>query len=92
MTPAQIERIALIAEEAAEVVHMCMKILRHGPDSYHPDDQAQIPNTHLLSRELGEMQWAIRQSVKAGDILVKEIEVGDALAAANKPRYLHYQD
>ncbi len=38
LTPAEAERLAMLAEEAAEVIQIVGKILRHGYASYHPDD------------------------------------------------------
>lgn len=39
LTPAEAERLAMLSEECGEVIQIIGKILRHGYDSYHPDDQ-----------------------------------------------------
>ena len=49
-----IKYISLVAEEAAEVIHMCMKIQRWGLDSYHPDDPNKTPNWVRLASEVGD--------------------------------------
>jgi hypothetical protein len=92
MLLAKLERITLLAEEASEVVQICMKIIRHGPDSYNPDDPAQIPNRILLGRELGDMEYAIRLMVKAKEIDPQDVADGRVLAESRKPQYLHYQE
>ena len=38
LTPAEDERLAMLAEECAEVIQIVSKIQRHGYDSWHPDD------------------------------------------------------
>jgi len=62
LTPAQAERLEMLAEEAAEVVQMCTKILRHGYSSYHPDDPKRTRNGVLLEKELDELD-AIRRAM-----------------------------
>lgn len=59
LTSAQRELIELLAEEAAEVVHIAMKMLRHGPASFHPLDPARTSNHVLLTREIGDVLASI---------------------------------
>lgn len=63
LTRAQAERLEMLAEEAAEISQMCMKILRHGYSSYHPSEESKPAhkretNRKALSREMLEF-WAI---------------------------------
>jgi phosphoribosyl-ATP pyrophosphohydrolase len=91
MTPAQIERLGLLAEEAAEVIQAVGKILRHGFSSYNPDDPEQRTNDVTLAMELGDMEYAINLLVTANDISVENVARGRELANRKKPQYLHYQ-
>ena len=54
LTPANRERLEMLAEEAAEIVQAVTKILRHGPNSYHPDDPDKVSNLIHLINELGD--------------------------------------
>lgn len=59
LTPAEAESLALLAEEAAEVVQIVAKILRHGLQSYHPDYPTGPDNHDMLLQELGDLEAAI---------------------------------
>lgn len=48
------EYLPLVAEEAAEVIQMCMKIQRWGTKSFHPDDPSKRPNWLRLADEIGD--------------------------------------
>ena len=93
LSPAELERLALLAEEASEVVHMCMKIMRHGYENYHPRYPTRN-NRLLLALELGEMLGVFEAMKRAGDFRAEELgELG--LACHDKMRvaapYLHHQ-
>jgi hypothetical protein len=49
LTPAEAERLALLLEELGEAQQIIGKILRHGYESYHPDDP-ETTNRTLLAR------------------------------------------
>lgn len=89
LSPAQIERLALLAEECSEVIHVVNKIIRHGYNSYHPDTPNQN-NIYLLEKELGDLQYAIKLMVKEKDIEDKYI--AEAMFHKQKTigQYLHY--
>lgn len=90
LTPAQAERLALLAEEAAEVIQMVGKCLRHGLDSWHPGDPERTPNSVLLRRELVDLMAAKTMMEVSGDIKIQPPgEIVDALD--RKRRYLHHQ-
>lgn len=67
LTPAQVERLALVAEELAEAIQIIGKILRHGLDDHHPD-RPEATNRQLLERELGDAAAAITMMTKVGDL------------------------
>ncbi len=91
MTNAEAERLAMLAEEAAEVVQIVGKILRHGYASYHPA-QPGISNRELLDDELCDLLAIAKRMIREGDI------EGDFLLADHnavwkrKLRYTHHQE
>ena len=83
LTPAQDERLSYLAEECAEVIQVVMKIKRHGFDSYNPFDNLRPTNRRLLKRELSQVQAAMNELIRMGDI--------DPVKAAGFPyRWMHY--
>ena len=68
LTPAEAERLALLAEELGETTHAIGKILRHGYESknpYHPTGQT---NREALEKEVADVYVAVRMMFEAGDI------------------------
>jgi len=65
LTPAETERLAILMEESAEVIHVCGKILRHGYESAHPDGGPT--NLELLEKELGHVSAAMTNMSAAQD-------------------------
>ena len=90
LTPAQAERLELLAEEAAEVVQIAMKSLRHGLDSYHPDDPERKPNRELLRREIADFHAAISLLYIADD-MKEASQMMTASALKRKLAFLHHQ-
>jgi len=89
-TPAERERLALLAEECSEVVQIAMKILRHGYESYHPDDPDE-DNRELLEKELGDVRFATRLMIEAKDINKGEIHSYAHAKGDSVAQYLHSQ-
>lgn len=89
LSEAEIERLALLAEECGEVVQVIGKILRHGFESYHP--KGHETNRQLLANEMGDLYAALEMMTKAGDL--KMLEVLDAAQdkAQRVGKYLHHQ-
>lgn len=90
LSPAEAERIALLMEEAGEVVQICGKILRHGFESYHPDDEKRITNRKLLEKELGDLSAARRLMEVNGDIKHLEVMLGESSKLNRINAYLHH--
>jgi len=86
---AELERLAILSEEMAEAIQVVGKIIRHGYDSFHPDDPQDTDNRHLLEKELGHVLRAIEMMKRAGDLN------GTNLKSASKEKsirqYLHHQ-
>jgi NTP pyrophosphatase (non-canonical NTP hydrolase) len=92
LTPGEAERLALLAEEAGEVVRAVGKILRHGYESFHPDKDGHLGNRRELESEIGDFAGVVDLMVDAGDINSDSLL---AQAAAKRPRimrYAHHQE
>lgn len=89
LTPAEVERLAILAEECGEVIQAIGKILRHGYESTHPN--GGLTNRRSLEKEMGDVRFAMIQLCEAGDI--SKINV-HAWANAKRERiqpFLHHQ-
>ncbi len=91
LTPAEAERLALLIEEAAEVQQIATKILRHGFNSYHPDDPTRKTNRELLQAELTDLAAAQLLMLLSKD--VQPIDPKDLIfTLSRKARFLHHQE
>lgn len=90
MTDAQLERLALLVEEAAEVQQIAMKIIRHGAASYNPFDETMTSNRNLLEKELGDLQFAIKLMAEKGDIYSENIHKHQESKVDRVRQYLHH--
>lgn len=90
-SPSELERLAILAEECAEVQQIVMKIIRHGYESYNPFDEGRTTNRELLHKELGDLQCAVLMMSNADDINRQVIaNMADRKKESIK-KYLHYQ-
>jgi NTP pyrophosphatase (non-canonical NTP hydrolase) len=86
LTPAQIERLAFLMEEAGEVIQAAAKILRHGYESHGYDNRGD------LAREFGDVVFAMGLLFDAKD--VSEIDASMRILDRKKRgtlNYLHHQ-
>lgn len=92
MKKAEIERLALINGYAAEVQNLISKILRHGFESWHPDDAEQTTNRTLLLKELADLSFAINLAGSKGDFNLMKLNrlMREKKKAVQK--YLYYND
>jgi NTP pyrophosphatase (non-canonical NTP hydrolase) len=88
LTPAQAEALAVLAEEAGEVIQAIGKSLRHGLDSAHPDGGAD--NMARLSIELGDLKAAVNIAATEGLIDVAQVNVAFYEKMRRIVRYLHH--
>lgn len=91
LTEAEAERLALLAEECAEVIQAVMKIQRHGYESYNPDVPASPSNRAELEKELGHMAHAVDRMLLATDFSEDAINASADQKAAKIEQYLHHQ-
>jgi len=87
----ELERLALLSEEAGELVQTIGKIIRHGFESYNPDRSLDGSNRDQLQREIGDVLYCVQLMEINGDIDRDAIQFDATLAAEKKPEYLHHQ-
>lgn len=91
LTPAEIERLTCVAEEAAEVVQAVTKILRHGWMSTHPDHPG-INNREHLAKEIGDFRGAVALLTQAKELNVHEYQYYALNKLRRVQKYLHSQE
>lgn len=89
LTAAEAERLALLAEECAEVIQAIGKVLRHGYESTHPDGGPT--NRHLLETELGHVACAERMMFSARDIDPNRVDLALDEKHSHVRAFLHHQ-
>jgi len=89
LTPAEDERLALLMEEAAEVIQVVCKIQRHGYESQHPGGGPT--NRGLLEKELGDVLAALELLTHSVDVDQHSIYLYKAEKLENVKRWLHHQ-
>jgi hypothetical protein len=68
LSPAQAERLAILAQECSEVVHACTMALRHGLDSHSPNDPNKVTNRQYILNEIGDVSAAMFLLLNSGDL------------------------
>lgn len=90
LTPAEVERLALLIEDCGEVIQAATKILRHGYASTDPANEDHNGNRYDLGYESGQLLHNLERMEGCQDI------DNDAVAAGYDSRknmpYLHHQD
>ena len=90
LTPAEAERLAMLAEECGEVIQVIGKILRHGYESSHP----VTPNTSnrdLLEKELGDVDAIMSLLSDADDIFWQNVELHSTNKLISVKKWTHHQ-
>jgi NTP pyrophosphatase (non-canonical NTP hydrolase) len=86
LTPAEAERLAMLAEECAEVIQVIGKIQRHGYESDNPLFPGTT-NRKLLGKELTDVSAVMYQVVTKD-----KIQFGDSQKAwTKKMQWTHHQ-
>ena len=86
LTPAESERLYMLMEECGEVIQACSKVLRHGYDSYHPNNP-NVNNRELLTNEVHDLFAVL-------DMMDHDIKVDGAQilqSVKQKKKYAHHQ-
>lgn len=92
LTEAEIERLAMLAEEAGEIVQIVGKILRHGYDSRHPDDLSGPDNREMLERELGDLAAVQELMSRDKDVSLLQIDDMRRRKLGRIYNYTHHQE
>ncbi|MCK9468864.1 MAG: hypothetical protein M0Q49_05555 [Porticoccaceae bacterium] len=90
LTPAEVERLALLVEEMGEAAQVIGKVLRHGFESYHPEDAERTPNRKLLEKELGDVNAAVNLMTRSSDLDAGSIFHACADKSKRVEQYLHH--
>ncbi len=91
LTPAEAERLAILAEELAEAIQVVGKVLRHG---WTPTDHTTgitYDNRAELETELGHVRNVEDLMVRRADLSEGCLEEAAATKAAKWACYLHHQ-
>lgn len=92
LTPAEAERLALLAEELGEAIQAIGKILRHGYESCHPDNINGPDNRSDLEREIGDIAAALHyMTILSNDLDEINIDEHMRRKIKNVKQYLHHQ-
>lgn len=92
LRPDEIERLGLLAEEAAEVIQVVGKILRHGWDSTKPSAPEGPTNRQNLVTELIDLSTIIGMCESCGDFNISSVIAEGTTAKIEKlKRYTHHQ-
>lgn len=94
LSPAEAERLAMLAEEAAEVIQVVNKILRHGYDSYNPDRPELGTNRTQLTEEVREFFAVASAMGHEGDFSFRDEAYSDTSERIwnDKQRWTHHQE
>lgn len=92
LSPAELERLAIAAEECAESIQIIGKIVRHGYDSTHPDNEDGPDNRDMLQEELAHVMTAIGLMIEGGDIDREEMIAESAQKVIRMQSFCHHQD
>lgn len=91
LTPAEAERLALLAEECGEAIQIIGKILRHGYESRNPTVDRGPTNREMLEKEVADVYVAARMMFEAGDIRRLACAGHEERKQESVRKYLHHQ-
>ena len=92
LSDAERERLAILAEECAEIIHIVSKIQRHGFESCDPGDRLRVTNRDLLDGELQDLSWIVGMMVKEKDIPTRGMtDMELKRIQRRKEKFLHFQ-
>ena len=85
------EALAILAEEASEVVQEVCKIKRHGLESFHPKDFSK-DNRGRLEQEIGDFLAAVSICSALGIIDMDKVDLAAVSKLDRIGQYLHHID
>lgn len=91
LTNAELERLAILMEECAEVQHIIGKIIRHGYASFNPIIEDCPPcNRELLEKELGDLSFAVNFCADNKDINLLNVRKHTENKKESIQNWLHF--
>lgn len=91
LSEAEVERLAFLMEECAEVQQICAKVLRHGYSSAKPG-KSTTNNREMLEKELGDILYAISLLNRAEDVRRDVVHAHyKSRLSARRINYFHHQ-
>lgn len=90
LSPAEAERLALLAEECGEVIQVVGKILRHGYDSANPLIDDSPTNRQELEKELADVELVMTMMKIRKDVNRDAMHARAKQKAKKIVRWLHY--
>lgn len=92
LTPAEIERLAILAEECGEVVQAVGKVLRFGWESSSPYGSGR-PNRSSLEHEIGNVRAIVNLMLDADDLSLSAVQSWQGQKRKRLPKWtLHQAD
>lgn len=91
LSDAQVERLAILAEELGEAQQVIGKILRHGYESVNPLDCDSETNRDNLERECGDIMLALDLLCEASDLSGAAVIRRQKKKRETIKRWLHHQ-
>ena len=90
LSAAEAERLSMLIEECAKVIHSATKILRHGYNSQHPNKPYARSNREDLEREIYDLIAVTAITTASGDIKhFKYLDI--STKAMEKLKFTHHQ-
>lgn len=92
LTPAETERLAILAEEMGEAIQVIGKILRHGYESHNPLLEDSLHNRAELEKEIGDVELIIYMMAEANDINRNAVDRNRIAKSKKIVKWLHHQN
>jgi NTP pyrophosphatase (non-canonical NTP hydrolase) len=89
LTPAEAERLYFVAEECGEVVHVIMKVLRHGYEDGPPGGSET--NREALAREAGDLRCVLNLLMRHDDIDGESVSQAETEKLQRLHKWSHHQ-
>lgn len=91
LSPAEIERLVILAQQCGEVVQACATIMRHGYESCSPLDERCKPNRIMLERKVGGLRGVVDLMTQRGDMKPQELAAWRARKRSVLAKGTHHQ-
>lgn len=91
VTEAERERLEMLIEECSEVIQCCTKILRHGYNSFHPNDPTTSNNSHL-EKEIHDVLAILNEMKNREDIVISSNINTMGKRWQKKLKWTHHQE